>query len=428
MRALALIDGEHYPPVVRDALAASPHDIVVAVLVGGSEKLVGDGSVDAELYGVPLAAGVEEAIEAYAPELVVDLSDEPVLGPRERLAMASRVLALGLPYAGADFHFDVPPLEPFALPSLSVIGTGKRVGKTALAIQLARACARRHEVVVVAMGRGGPALPELRTAAPSIAELIELSRAGNHAASDYLEDAALGEIVSVGARRCGGGLAGAVAVSNVREAAQMALERRPDLVIFEGSGAALPPIATDRRVLVASSGQDVELIAGYFNTYRILISDLVVLSFADPGARLEEQKSAIASVHSEIPVIATSMRPRPLEPVEGRTVALFTTAPVSAHEALREHLERVYGARIVHVSGNLARRKALREELAKIEADVFLIELKAAAIDVVAEEAVARGCDVVLVDNELVALPGESDLDSALEALAEQVTIEGSLA
>ncbi len=59
---------------------------------------------------------------------------------------------------------------------------------------------------------------------------------------------------------------------------------------------------------------------------------------------------------------------------------------------------------------------------------MFLIELKAAAIDVVAEEAVARGCDVVLVDNELVALPGESDLDSALEALAEQVTIEGSLA
>jgi predicted GTPase len=41
MRALALIDGEHYAPVVRDALAEIPHDVVGALLVGGTEKLMG---------------------------------------------------------------------------------------------------------------------------------------------------------------------------------------------------------------------------------------------------------------------------------------------------------------------------------------------------------------------------------------------------
>ena len=420
MRALALIDGEHYPPVVHDALAALPYEFACCVNVGGGEKLRLDSGQDDALYGVPLVGSIEQGIESYSPEIVVDLSDEPVLGPRERLATASRVLALGLPYAGADFRFDPPTLEPFALPSVSVIGTGKRVGKTALAIQLARICAQNFEVVVVAMGRGGPPEPELRETPPSVEELLELARTGRHAASDYLEDALLGEIVSVGARRCGGGLAGAVGYSNVAEAAEIALERHPDLVVFEGSGAALPPIATDRRVLVVSAHQDAELACGYLNTYRILVSDLVVLSFAEPGERLDQLRAALASLRPELPVIATSMRPRPLVPVAGKKTALFTTAPESALPLLVEHLESAYGAEVVHVSGNLARRKELRDELETIEAELFLIELKAAAVDVVVEEAAARGCEVAVVDNELVTLAGEPDLESALLRLGQQ--------
>src|ERR671923_33126 len=44
-------------------------------------------------YGVPLAVSVEEAIAESEPELVVDLSDEPVLGPDPRFRLVSRVLA-----------------------------------------------------------------------------------------------------------------------------------------------------------------------------------------------------------------------------------------------------------------------------------------------------------------------------------------------
>lgn len=418
--ALALIDGEHYPPVVRDALSALPYEFACCVNVGGGEKLRSPAQTGEELYGVPLATSIEQGIETYSPEIVIDLSDEPVLGPRERLAAASRVLALGLPYAGADFRFDPPALEPFGLPSLSVVGTGKRVGKTALAIQLARVCAQQLDVVIVAMGRGGPPEPELRETPPSVEELLELARSGRHAASDYLEDALLGEIVSIGARRCGGGLAGAVFCSNVAQAAEMALERRPDLVVFEGSGAALPPIATDRRVLVVSAHQDAELACGYLNAYRILISDLLVLSFAQPGKRLAQLRAAIAALRPDLQVIATSMRPRPLTPVAGKKVALFTTAPKEALRPLGEHLEQSHGAEVVHVSGSLARRGELAKEMAQIDAEVFLVELKAAAVDVVIEEAVARGCEVGLVDNELVPLEGEADLEPALLELAQQ--------
>jgi cyclic 2,3-diphosphoglycerate synthetase len=195
---------------------------------------------------------------------------------------------------------------------------------------------------------------------PSVEELVARSRAGLHAASDHLEIAALAGVVTIGCRRAGGGLAGAVTVSNVVEGARLAAERRPDIVLFDGSGAAIPPVATDRRVLVVG---DVER-DPYLDTYRRLISDVVL----------------------EQPVL----RLRPTEPLEGR-VAVFTAGATDV-----AHLE----ADVVHVSANLADRAALRDDL--VDADTYLVELKAAAVDVVAEHALARGIRVVLADNELV--------------------------
>ncbi|MGH3111728.1 MAG: 2,3-diphosphoglycerate synthetase, partial [Gaiellaceae bacterium] len=273
MRALAIVDGEHYPPVVRDALAELAYDVVAAVLVGGREKLRGG-----EDYGVPLAEDVVAGIERYRPEIVVDLSDEPVLGPVERFALASRVLALGLPYEGADFRFEPPAREPFGLPSVAVVGTGKRVGKTAVTGHLARLLSRDRRVVVVAMGRGGPAEPEAISVPPTVEALLALSRGGRHAASDHLETAALAGVETVGARRCGGGLAGGVVTSNVAAAARVAVELAPDLVVFDGSGAALPPVATDRTVVVVGGHQDPAVAAGYLNAFRLLLADVVVVT------------------------------------------------------------------------------------------------------------------------------------------------------
>jgi cyclic 2,3-diphosphoglycerate synthase len=378
VKAVALIDGEHYAPVVRDALADMPYDWVGAILVGGTEKLREGAD-----YGVPLVDGFGDA------ELVVDLSDEPVLGPAERFRWASRALAAGLPYLGADFRFDPPELEPFPLPSISVIGTGKRVGKTAVTAHLARLLARDRDVVVVAMGRGGPPEPEVIEAAPSVAELLALSRAGRHAASDHLEVAALTGVPTIGCRRVGGGLAGAVFSANVAAGARLAAARAPDLVIFDGSGAAIPPVETDRRVLVIGSGTPPD---GYLNTYRQLISDVVVAFGVDvPGA---------------IPV---ELRLRATAPLEGR-VAVFTAGATDV-----AHLD----ADVVHVSANLADRAALRRELAATDADTYLVELKAAAIDVVAEHAAANGKQVVLAANDVIA----DGLDEVLLSLVAEKAV-----
>jgi cyclic 2,3-diphosphoglycerate synthetase len=384
-RALVLIDGEHYAPVVRDALAALPYEVVGALLVGGTEKLRGG-----EDYGVPLV----ESLEAGEADLVVDLSDEPVLGPRERMLWASRALALGLPYVGADFRFDPPSLRPVETPSLAVIGLGKRIGKTAVAGHVARVLAEDRRVVVVSMGRGGPAEPELVEEPPSLDDLLALSRSGRHAASDHLEAAVLAGVPAVGCRRAGGGLAGAPFESNVLEGAELAVAQLdPELIVLDGSGAALPPIAADARILVTNGDHDPR--AG-LNAYRVLVSDLVV----DTGGA---DRDAIRSI-SDVPVVAADLRLRPAESLEGRRTAVFTTGPAPTDDL---------DAEIVLVSRNLARRDALREELERVDAEVYLVELKAAAVDVVAEAALSRGAQLVLAANDVVS----AELDEQVLAL-----------
>jgi len=353
VRAVAIVDGEHYPDVVRAALAELPYEFVAVQLVGGSDKLRA-----APDYGVPVVDGVPDV------DVAIDLTDE------RRPELIADFLAAGISVVGSDFRFDPPPLHEFALPSIAVIGTGKRVGKTAVTTHLARLLARDRRVVCVAMGRGGPAEPELVTTPPTVEDLVERSRAGQHAASDYLEIAAFAGVPAIGCRRAGGGVAGAPFVSNVVEGARLAASLEPDVVLFDGSGAAVPPIATTARILIGRE------------PFREQISDLVL-------DRLE-------------------LRLRPAEPLEGR-VAVFTAGPADTG-----HLD----ADVVHVSGNLARRDLLREELARVDADTYLIELKAAAIDVVAEHALARGRRVVLAENEVVA----DGLDErALELVGERL-------
>jgi cyclic 2,3-diphosphoglycerate synthetase len=375
-----VIDGEHYPDVVREALAALPYEFVGVMLVGGTEKLRGVPD-----YGVPLVTEPGDA------EIAVDLSDEPVLDPQTRLHLASRFLADGLPYVGADFRFDPPTFHPFDVPSLAVIGTGKRVGKTAVTGAVARALARDRRIVVVAMGRGGPAAPELIETPPTLDDLVALSRSGRHAASDHLETAVLAGVPTIGCRRAGGGMAGAPFTSNVVEGAALAATLAPDVVVFDGSGASLPPIDVDARVLVAH-----DVVSG-LNPYRVLISDVVLTmseQVADDVRALGKQ------------AIRFGMRLRPVEPL-GERVAIFTTGSVPF-----DHLHGV-----VFASRNLSDRIALAEDLRSVEADTFVVELKAAAIDIVAEAALERGVKLVFADNEVVPLPGEPDLDELFRGL-----------
>src|SRR5918998_3378190 len=85
VRALFLIDGEHYPPVVLDAIKSVERSLgargVAAAFLGGTEKLK-----EGTDYGVPLVkaekavSAVKKAPEEHPGEVVVGISDEPVIG------------------------------------------------------------------------------------------------------------------------------------------------------------------------------------------------------------------------------------------------------------------------------------------------------------------------------------------------------------
>ena len=113
--------------------------------------------------------------------------------------------------------------------------------------------------------------------------------------------------------------------------------------------------------------------------------------------------------------IVTDFIPVPLEDVRGERVFFTTTAPGAVAARQVEHLEATHGCTVVGWSARLADRAGLAEDMEGAEGfDVLLTELKAAAVDIGVERALARGAEVVFVDNRAVVVEGDTDLDTAL--------------
>src|SRR5215208_4361086 len=368
---IALIDGEHHPSTVRDALARL--DLAGVVFCGGEEKL-GPGSLE-DHYGMTVEPDPEQGLRRLAPDAdaVVDLADEPVVPASRKLRLAALALSLGLAYETPGARLEPPRYERvgFDGPKLAVIATGKRTGKTAVAGHWAGLLRDEGvDPVIVCMGRGGPAEPRVAEAGPSLDDLVAIAESGSHAASDFLEDAVIAGVRTVGCRRVGGGFTGAPFESNVPAGAALAASLEPGAIVFEGSGACIPPVEVDRTVCILGAGAPEP-----FAEYRLARADLVL---AAEGAR-----------DAPAGAVPFSLRPEPFEEVaDGARVAVFTTGATEVHDIPDP----------VFVSTNLARRSALAGDLdraAAAGADLYLTELKAAAIDTVAMRARAEGARVV---------------------------------
>jgi cyclic 2,3-diphosphoglycerate synthetase len=369
---------------VREALDGL--ELAGVIFCGGEEKLAAGSWPE-----LALGADPEAELRRLAPEAdaVVDLADEPVQPTAAKLELAALAAHLGLLYEAPGLRIDPPAYAPvpFDGPKLAVIGTGKRTGKTAVAGHWAGLLrAAGVEPVIVCMGRGGPAEPTPATAETGVSDLLALADEGAHAASDYLEGAVLAGVRTIGCRRVGGGPLGEPRESNVPAGAALAAAL-PEVgaLIFEGSGSCIPPVAVDRSVCVIGPGERQPL-----RRYALLRADLL-LAHRQADAPPE--------------ALRFELRPEPAEPLPaGARVALFTTGAPA-----------VEGVEPVLASTNLARRSALADDLARAEAercDLYLTELKGAAIDTVARHAAARGARVVFVRNRPVGV------DDALMELA----------
>lgn len=443
-RCVVLVDGEHYPPAVRDAiglLGAAGWRVEAAALVGGGEKLR-----DVPSYGVPhltppgddpgpagalrAALGAVDASPEGPVGTIVDLADEPVLVPDVRMSLIGLAASRGLRFVTADTVVEAPAFSRISVPTLAILGTGKRIGKTAVSAYCARTLdahlGGNGAVVVVAMGRGGPAEPvvvDRADGAITVERLLAISREGRHAASDYLEGAALTGLTTVGCRRVSGGLLGVPAASNVPEGAQLAagVSPQPRLVVLEGSGSCVPPVHADAALLLGSTERPEDLLTG-LGPYRLGLADVVLVmgDDADAGRAACESVRCVVGDRGDRPLtaLAATLVPTPVGPVAGRRVAAFTTAPDHIGPRVRRELES-HGADVVHVSCNLARRGPLADDLDAARsagADLLVVEIKAAAIDAVAEFASRHSLAVSFLDNLPVLHAGEGD------TLADHVT------
>ena len=117
MRAVVLVDGEHYPPVTAqaiDSLRTQGFDVVGAVFLGGFEKL----KAPLEL-NVPIVATLQEALETFEPDLIFDCSDDPVVTFERRLELAALALASGVSYHAPGLQMD--PHRTQAIPPTKAI-------------------------------------------------------------------------------------------------------------------------------------------------------------------------------------------------------------------------------------------------------------------------------------------------------------------
>jgi cyclic 2,3-diphosphoglycerate synthetase len=449
-RAVVLVDGEHHPDALRsalDALRAAGDEPCLAVYVGGSEKVEAAGT--APDLGVPtvwpdqLPHELPRLIAEVGPDVVVDRTGDPVVDDRIRNRLAATVLAAGIPFEAPGLRLDPPPRPHLTrLPVAAVVATGKRTGKTAVSGALARHAAGRGRVpVVVAMGRGGPPDPVVIPAGRdlSVEALTEAAATGTHAASDFYEDAVMTGVTTVGCRRVGEGPAGTVGHANVAEGLEVVERLDADLVVLEGSGAAIPPCHAGATALIVPADVDPYALHAML-PLRFLLADLLVVTMADerlvPADRLRATMEHLDRVTRDLPdagggrcprlgVVTTRFRPVPLRDVAGARVFVATTAPERVGPVLAGDLAAT-GASVVGVTHALSDRVRLRQELAAAPPyDVLVTELKAAAVDVAAAEAQRRGTDVVFYDNrpeavEAPGLPGvtrHDDVAAAFDAL-----------
>jgi len=229
-------------------------------------------------------------------------------------------------------------------------------------------------------------------------------------------------VVAVGTRRCGGGMAGEPFYSNTAEGAALACAQECDILVCEGSGAAIPPVGVDSVLLVASAAQPGEYILGYLGPYRLLLSDVVLVTMCD-GFQVSSDKlrsliDGVLSINPGAQVVRCVFRPRPLGDLEGKKVFLASTAPGQAVEIQARHLAEVYGASVTGTTSSLSDRSGLKRDLrspAAEKADVFVTELKAAGVDTVSAHAKREGKQLVYIDNVPVSLDG--DLEEELRYL-----------
>ncbi|MBU1992777.1 2,3-diphosphoglycerate synthetase, partial [Patescibacteria group bacterium] len=268
--------------------------------------------------------------------------------------------------------------------------------------------------IILTLSRGGPTTPILVRGDEMIIDanyLLDIQNQGLHASSDCFEDALTARVPTLGCRRCGGGMSGKTMVSLIEKGARMAEKYKfAGSIILEGSGASVPEIKTDKVVLLMDITQPKDILEGYLTPLKVSYADLIVLTMCEDflvsQAKINQLIKKIRLINPKAQIATTVLRPFPLQSIKGKKVFWTTTAQSKSVPFLKKYIEETYGCSIVGMSAYLSNQPKLKKDMAKSPRfDLVITELKAAAISVVAREAVKQGKGVVFLDNMITLIP-----------------------
>ena len=407
-----------------DALARE-HEVVAAAFVGGTEKVDAERRRDA--YGVPVVRGGRRPRRRSRPRSSASRPTPSSTCPTSRSSRrptasaspASRSLR-GVEYRGADFTF-TPPRRATRHRTPTLGDHRHRQARRQDGRLGARRAARsRRPGATSSCSRwaaAGPPSPSSSAATRSRSPPPTCSRSraqGVHAASDNYEDAVMSRVTTVGCRRCGGGMAGETFFCNVPEGARLADTLGKELHRARGLRRG-DPAGARRRVRCSWSAprRAPATSRDYFGPYRLALRRRRRHRRRRGAARVGRRagrggaRRRRASSRPDMPVVAVTFRPRPIEPVDGRRVFFATTAPrgAAARRSPRTSRPRTAAASSRRARNLVGPRARCARTCAQAAGtfDVLLTELKAAAIDVVAAAGEEAGVPTVLCDNVPVA-------------------------
>ena len=230
----------------------------------------------------------------------------------------------------------------------------------------------------------------------------------------------MSRVLTVGCRRCAGGMAGMVYETNMVEGAMMTNDLDVNLVALEGSGSAIPPVKADKQIVLVGGHQPMETLTEYFGPYRIKLADLIIITMCDEQIcsreKLDDLLIKIHEINPNADIVPTIFRPHPVDDISNKNILFATTAPESVQHLLKDYLEENFNCNVVAISSHLSNRPLLQRDIEENidNIDCMLTELKAAAVDVATKDALNKGLEVVYCDNIPIAINDEYDLDKSI--------------
>jgi hypothetical protein len=319
-------------------------------------------------------AAVQRASAEFSPRAVVDITESDL---DDRFIWANEALQLGLEVHGADFRLWPPALRGGAAPTVTFVGAGPAVGKTAAIVSFLEEVKAKRKTAAVVLDLGGPPYPELvegAGAAPAVERLLSFHRDGRSIGGDHYLIATATGVPAVGCSFAGTGLTGVPLNSLLGDAFVFATEAGGELVVVEGSGRAMPP-TTGALGFLINVRTEPELLRAFPFAYQLRRAAAVIATGFEraPNPKtVGDLEAAVKAVNERASFCYGRMVATAVGKPDFKEAVVVTARPEGAREDLAAHWRRVLGGAVVDVLGGdefpptSAAAKTLRREAGKV--------------------------------------------------------------